>query len=141
MGRRGREEMRKIISLILMALLIMTGIMIVSCGSSNVTTTAIKPITTLPTITTTGTPMPVDNVEVLIENYEYAPSAITIPPGTNITWKNKDSVKHTVTSRDNVFDSGLFGQNETFSYTFSEPGEYEYYCIPHPYMTGKISVK
>ncbi len=46
-----------------------------------------------------------------------------------------------MTSRTSLFDSGLFGKDKSFSYTFSQKGEYEYYCIPHPYMTGKVIVE
>jgi amicyanin len=85
--------------------------------------------------------MPVDNVEVRIINYNYEPETVTIPIGTTVTWVNLDSVQHTVTSRDNKFNSGMLNQNQTFSQLFTEPGDYEYYCIPHPYMVGKVIVE
>jgi len=78
---------------------------------------------------------------VTIEDYAYVPPSLTIPAGTTVTWTNKDSVKHTVTQRHSLFDSGLLGKDETFSYTFNEPGEYEYYCIPHPFMVGAVIVE
>ena len=137
--------MKKIFKPGFLALATIILVITASCGSTS-TTTATTPITTLPTTTTPGTSttvitLPVDNVEIKIENYAYAPASVTIPPGTAITWVNKDSVAHTATSRDGVFDSGLLGRDQTFSYVFTNPGEYEYYCIPHPYMTGKIIVK
>jgi plastocyanin len=145
----GGEKMKTIFKPGLLALATIILIITVSCGSS-LTTTATTPITTLPTISPTVTApvtstatatMPADNVEIKIENYEYAPASVTISPGTTVTWVNKDSVQHTVTERNGVFDSGLFSLNKTFSYVFTNPGEYEYYCIPHPYMTGKVIVK
>jgi plastocyanin len=80
-------------------------------------------------------------VEILIENYVYVPAAITVVPGTTVVWTNKDSVQHTVTSRTSLFDSGLFPKDKEFSYTFNQKGTFEYYCIPHPYMVGKVIVE
>ena len=51
-----------------------------------------------------------------------------------------DTVEHTVTSDNGLFDSGLFGKDATFSFTFEEKGSYPYYCIPHPNMVATVSV-
>ena len=66
--------------------------------------------------------------------------------GDTIVWKNADTAAHTVTSGsaedgpDDLFDSGLFGPGKSFSYTFTEKGDYPYYCIVHPWMDGTILV-
>jgi len=78
---------------------------------------------------------------VVIEDFAYSPATIKVSIGTTVTWTNKDTVKHTVTSQTQLFDSGLFGKGESFSYTFNQKGDFEYYCIPHPYMKGKVSVE
>lgn len=122
----------KKISFWLLLLQVLIAAFIVSCGNGADTTTSPAD---------TGTPMPVDNVEVTIENYEYTPPSVTIPIGTTVTWRNIDPIQHTATARDNEFDSGLLGQNEIFSFTFNDPGEYEYYCTLHPYMIGTIIVE
>lgn len=80
-------------------------------------------------------------VRIEIEKYTFSPAQITVSAGTKIIWKNKDKVAHTVTSSDKKFDSGLFGQDKEWSYTFDTPGEYSYFCIPHPNMTAKVMVK
>ncbi len=67
--------------------------------------------------------------------------APNLPVGTIILWYNNDSVDHTVTARDNSFDSGRVSPNETFKYIFEEPGEFEYYCKIHPSMVGKITIE
>ncbi len=82
-----------------------------------------------------------NNIEVLIEGFAYKPAEISIAAGSTITWQNKDSVIHTVTDRGNSFDSGNLARDETYSHTFEEKGAFEYYCIPHPYMQGKIIVE
>jgi plastocyanin/glucose/arabinose dehydrogenase len=68
---------------------------------------------------------------VNVQNFTFQPQDLTIKAGTTVTWTNNDSVAHTVTWDDESVDSGLFGQGDTFSYTFSAPGTYPYYCRPH----------
>jgi plastocyanin len=56
-----------------------------------------------------------------------------------------DSAAHTVTSGtppnpDGVFDSGMMLVNQTFEFTFTDTGEYDYYCLLHPWMQGKVMV-
>lgn len=64
--------------------------------------------------------------------------------GTTVTFVNTDPFDHTVTSRDDSlveFDSGAFGQDETFEFTFAEPGEYAYFCQIHPTMRAVVIVE
>ena len=95
---------------------------------------------------------------VYIVNFAYSPADITVPVGTTVTWINQDSVGHTVTEGDpnspkaanlRMFDSSgeattgkvaLMGAGSSWSYTFTTPGTYEYYCIVHPYMIGHVTV-
>ena len=76
---------------------------------------------------------------VAIIKFAFMPTETTIKKGTEVTWTNEDSVAHDVTSQG--FKSELLKQGDTFSYTFSEPGEYQYYCSLHPSMKGKIIVE
>lgn len=48
---------------------------------------------------------------------------------------------HTVTAVDGSFDSELLDPGESWSYTFETPGEYEYYCLPHPWMRARVIVE
>jgi plastocyanin len=76
----------------------------------------------------------------------FIPVDVTVKVGDTVTWSNDDSAAHTVTSGtaadgpDGKFDSSLFMADTTFSYTFDQAGEYNYYCMVHPWMTGKVSV-
>ena len=76
----------------------------------------------------------------------FSPSEVTIGIGDSVTWHNDSTAAHTVTSGnpedgpDGVFDSGLFMGGETFSHTFTESGEYQYFCQIHPWMTGTVIV-
>ena len=79
--------------------------------------------------------------EVKIDNFSFGPAAITIPVGTTVTWINRDDIPHTVVSTEKVFKSKVLDTDEKFSYTFTKPGEYPYFCSIHPKMTGKVVVQ
>jgi len=80
---------------------------------------------------------------VTIDNFAFGPAAITVAPGTKVTWTNRDDEPHTVTSADDpkVFRSAALDTNDSFSFTFDKPGTYRYFCSIHPHMTGTIVVK
>jgi plastocyanin len=79
--------------------------------------------------------------QVEIKAHEYSPATITVAPGTEVTWINHDEDVHTVTSTTDVFHSVGIDTDETFSYTFTQPGTYEYFCKLHPLMTARVVVK
>jgi plastocyanin len=79
-------------------------------------------------------------VDVPIEAFAFQPTTISVPAGTTVVWVNHDPVEHTVTDVNQLWDSGLFNTSASFSKTFTEPGVYNYYCIPHPTMIGTIEV-
>ena len=76
-----------------------------------------------------------------IQGYAFSPSSITINVGDTIVWTNYDSASHTVTSNDGTFDSGGISTGNTFSFTFTSAGTFNYYCSPHPNMTGSVTVQ
>jgi plastocyanin len=78
---------------------------------------------------------------VNIDNFTFAPQALTVKAGTTVIWRNEDDIPHTVASTKRVFKSKALDTNDSFSFTFTEPGSYEYFCSLHPHMTGKIVVE
>jgi plastocyanin len=78
-------------------------------------------------------------LHVKAEEYGFIPAFVTIPAGTTVTWTNLDPELHTVTGEDGGFD-GSIGPGETFSLRFHEPGVFFYYCQPHDWMIGEITV-
>src|SRR5271163_150834 len=80
-------------------------------------------------------------VEVKIDNFKFGPEALTVPVGTTVTWTNRDDIPHTVVSTDGAFKSKVLDTDDTFSFVFSKPGTYPYYCTIHPKMTGQIIVQ
>ena len=71
----------------------------------------------------------------------FSPANLTVKVGKTVTWVNKDTVTHTVTSDgSSLFDSGFMPTGATFQFTFTAAGTYPYYCTVHPYMKGTIVV-
>ncbi|HLJ24782.1 MAG TPA: cupredoxin family copper-binding protein [Candidatus Acidoferrales bacterium] len=85
---------------------------------------------------------PASGAMVKIDNFSFGPAAITIPAGSTVTWTNHDDVPHVVTSDDNkLFRSKALDTDDHFSFTFTKPGTYNYYCAIHPKMTAQIVVQ
>ncbi len=79
--------------------------------------------------------------KVTIDNFKFSPATLTVPVGAQVTWTNRDDVPHTVASTEKKFSSQALDTDEQFSFTFADPGTYEYYCSVHPKMTAKIIVQ
>ncbi|HUI01400.1 MAG TPA: cupredoxin domain-containing protein [Nitrososphaerales archaeon] len=73
----------------------------------------------------------------------YQPDPLTVVVGINSTvkWVNNDSAPHTVTADDASFDSGNVAPGQSFTFTFTTPGTYQYHCVYHPWMVGTVIVK
>jgi len=87
----------------------------------------------------------------------YTPTELTISVNDTVTWTNQDTDKHTITSGQatgraqgvtgtqgipfGMFDSGLFGQGQSWSYQFKRPGTFQYFCTIHPWMYGVVVVE
>jgi len=78
---------------------------------------------------------------VKIDNFTFNPPTLTIAAGTTVTWKNEDDIPHTVASTTKAFKSKALDTDDSYTFTFTTPGVYEYFCSLHPHMTGKIVVE
>lgn len=76
---------------------------------------------------------------VTIQNFAFEPQVVTVTPGTTVTWTNRDPGAHALAGR--RFHSPHLDSNTSYSFTFREPGTYEYYCPIHPQMRGGVVVK
>ena len=79
-------------------------------------------------------------VAVKIDNFTFGPSTLVVARGTTVTWTNSDDIPHTIVATDKSFKSKVLDTDETFSYTFENPGTYPYFCSIHPHMTGEVMV-
>ncbi|WGR91302.1 cupredoxin family copper-binding protein [Bradyrhizobium sp. ISRA443] len=80
-----------------------------------------------------------DDVAVHIDNFVFQPAQLDVKVGTTVTWTNRDDISHTVVCA-GKFRSKPMDTDGTFSFTFTEAGEYKYFCSLHPHMTGSIKV-
>ncbi len=94
----------------------------------------------------TAKPVPEGAATVYISetpvSWQYSPTTLKVVLGVNatVTWVSRSISYDTVTDRSGAFDSGPISPGGTFTYTFTSPGNYDYYCIYHPWMTGTVVV-
>ncbi len=84
-----------------------------------------------------------DAARVKIEDFLYAPKAVTVKLGARVDFENLDKAPHTATIAEGAmkFDTGTIAKGETKSVTLAEPGTYAYICLFHPYMKGTVIVE
>lgn len=93
-----------------------------------------------------GNPTQVNQVVIPNEGWSarsgshYVPYYIEVKSGTTVTWTNNDNIGHTATSVNDLFDSGIIQPGQTWSYSFNATGQYDYYCVLHPWMKGTVKV-
>jgi plastocyanin len=95
-----------------------------------------------------STQQPVDgrgrtHVDIDAPDNVFTPPDITISPGTNVTWHNRDTVAHNIKSADGSFgvDAGRFGPGASYSFTFRKAGTFDYTCTIHAGMAGQVRVE
>jgi plastocyanin len=110
-----------------------------SCGSTSTPTTTTTDSGTPTTTTTTPLPSKYDANKVEITNYKFNPSVITIKKWDTVTWVNNDTVPHIV--KWSNFEWPSQAKWESFSYTYSEVGTFDYICSIHPTMKWQVIVK
>ena len=84
---------------------------------------------------------PAADAAVEIDQFAFIPQRITVKAGTTVTWINEDDVPHTVASSSKIFKSKALDTGDKFSFTFTTPGTYAYFCSVHPHMTGTVVVE
>jgi len=81
-----------------------------------------------------------EDAAIKIGNFTFGPQELKVKAGTTVTWINEDDIPHTVVSLNN-FRSKALDSDDKFSFTFTTPGTYKYFCSLHPHMTGTIVVE
>ena len=85
--------------------------------------------------------MRAEDATAKIDSFTFVPARLTVKAGTTVTWRNEDDIPHTVTSAARLFKSKALDTDDSFSFIFTEPGIYEYFCSLHPRMTATIVVE
>jgi plastocyanin len=102
------------------------------------------PAAATPPAAPTTPPAPSDQpktIHVAIRNYSFVPALVTVNPGDTVVFTNEDPVTHTATASGGAFDTGFLELNQTHAVTLIQPGQYGYFCLPHPGMKGTIVVQ
>jgi len=79
--------------------------------------------------------------EITIDNFTFAPAELTVSAGATVTWVNHDDIPHSIVDKNKLFRSRALDTDDSYSFTFTQPGSYDYFCGLHPHMTGKIVVR
>lgn len=84
---------------------------------------------------------------IYMRHEAFSPARIQVPVGATVTWTNQDGVSHSVVlspvviSASGGWESGLISSGQSFSYTFTSPGTFRYFCQEHPgIMIGIVTV-
>jgi plastocyanin len=96
-----------------------------------------SPVTTAPTTSTAG------GNTIVIKNFAFDPSSLTVKSGTAVKWTNQDGASHAIVSDTGspaTFSSDSLSTGASYSFTFTQPGTYTYHCSIHPSMKGTIIV-
>lgn len=85
-------------------------------------------------------------VIILIRNFTFIPDQVTVKRGTKVSWvncENAGSDSHTATSDAGIWDSPSIQVGAAFTHTFDYAvgRDYNYHCVPHPFMKGTVNVE
>ncbi len=82
-----------------------------------------------------------DANEITIDNFTFTPKELTVPVGTTVTWLNHDDIPHTIVEKKTTFRSKALDTDDSYSFTFTSAGTFDYFCGLHPHMVGQVIVK
>jgi len=78
---------------------------------------------------------------ITIDNFTFTPPELTVAVGTTVKWVNHDDIPHTVANKDKAFRSQALDTDDSYSFTFTSAGTFDYFCGLHPHMVGKVIAK
>src|SRR4051812_34840930 len=78
-------------------------------------------------------------IHVTIQNMQFSPAHLEIRKGDVIEWTNADLTPHTATFA--AFDSGSIDADKSWRRTFTDAGEFPYFCTFHPDMKATVLVR
>jgi plastocyanin len=93
------------------------------------------------TATSAGSSSSAGEVEIKMQNIQFAPKDTTVKVGQKVKWVNEDSVDHNVSADSGAdFKSDNFGKGGSFEFTADKAGTIKYECTLHPGMTATLNV-
>jgi plastocyanin len=82
-----------------------------------------------------------DSNEITIDNFTFTPKELTVAVGTTVKWVNHDDIPHTIVEEKTTFRSKALDTDDSYSFTFTSAGTFDYFCGLHPHMVGQVIVK
>ncbi len=82
-----------------------------------------------------------ESTQVVIDNFTFAPTPLTVKVGTSVTWVNHDDIPHSILCPDAKIHSHALDTNDSFTYQFQKAGRFNYICGLHPHMHGQVVVE
>ena len=132
----------------LLAVAVVAGLVAAACASAAPAAGTARPTQSVSAAPVTATPASATSADdktvvVQLGEHFFDPSSITVRVGTTVIWRNNGQQTHDIHARDGSFDSPLLNPGNTFTFTFTKPGLYPYYCIPHEGdgMIGQVEVR
>ena len=80
------------------------------------------------------------DAQVVIDNFTFSPTPLTVKVGTQVTWVNHDDIPHSIVCPDLKMKSHPLDTDDSFTYTFEQAGTFDYMCGLHPHMHGQVVV-
>jgi plastocyanin len=134
---------------LLAASLVVASLLVAACGGADAASDRDQRSST-----TSAAPA---GTSIAIDTFTFTPTSLGVHVGDTVTWTNKDSILHTVTSgmrdydpsdsgrvtatnKDGMFDLQLDGKGATAEFTFTKAGTFHYFCDRHPGMEADIAV-
>jgi plastocyanin len=77
---------------------------------------------------------------ITVDNFTFSPKELTVAVGTTVKWVNHDDIPHTIVEKKTTFRSKALDTDDSYSYTFTSAGSFDYFCGLHPHMVGKVVV-
>jgi plastocyanin len=78
---------------------------------------------------------------ITIDNFTFTPPELTVAVGTTVKWVNHDDIPHLVVNKDKAFRLKALDTDDSYSFTFTSAGTFDYFCGLHPHMVGMVIVK
>jgi plastocyanin len=78
---------------------------------------------------------------ITIDNFTFSPKELTVAVGTTVKWVNHDDIPHAIVEKKTTFRSKALDTDDSYSYTFTSAGDFDYFCGLHPHMVGKVIVR
>lgn len=114
-------------------MLLLGGAILAACGSS---TSSVGASNLHPGPSSSG-----KSVTIVISNFQFIPSEVSVHQGEEIIVHNEDSVGHTLTADNRSFGTGVIPPGHTVHFIIHDkPGTYPFLCLIHQFMTGTIVV-